>query len=425
MRRLKKLSLASLLLFLLVSVFSVAFPISSAEAASTSRVRVAHLSPDTPNVDVYVNGGKTLSNVPFKAVSDYLTVPSGAYRFEVRVAGSPATSPAALDIRARLAPHKDYTVAAINFLAKLQGKVYVDDNSAPVVGYAKVRVLHASPDAPAVDIAVNNEILFGHVEFSNLTETLAVPVGTYDGELRVAGTNIVALALKGVTLESGKVYTFIAADAVAKLSAITTTVPGVLKPNATSRVRVAHLSPDTPNVDVYVNNLKVLSNVPFKAVSDLLTVPSGQYNFKVRVAGSPANSTPAIDTDAYLQPGQTYTVGAIDFLAHVRAQIWKEPRTVAPGKAALQVIHASPDAPAVDVAVKGGPVLVRNLSFGEDSRDLALNPGTYDLEVRVAGTNTVVLPLPGVKIEAGKVYTVFAVDTVSKLSVVATAISPL
>src|SRR5690606_27820043 len=46
---------------------------------SRARVRVVHASPDAPTVDVWVNDALTLENVPFKAVSDYLSVPGGTY----------------------------------------------------------------------------------------------------------------------------------------------------------------------------------------------------------------------------------------------------------------------------------------------------------------------------------------------------------
>lgn len=76
------------------------------------------------------------------------------------------------------------------------------------------------------------------------------------------------------------------------------------------------------------------------------------------------------------------------------------------------MVHTSPDAPAVDVAVKGGPVLFSNLPFPRASQYLVVAAGTYDLEVRVAGTTTVALELPGVSLESGKTYTVFAVGSV-------------
>jgi len=61
-----------------------------------------------------------------------------------------------------------------------------------------------------------------------------------------------------------------------------------------------------------------------------------------------------------------------------------------------------------DVALQGGAVVFGNRAFKENTAFTPLDAGMYDLEVRVAGTNTVVLPLPGISLQAGKIYTVFA-----------------
>ena len=76
------------------------------------------------------------------------------------------------------------------------------------------------------------------------------------------------------------------------------------------------------------------------------------------------------------------------------------------------MIHASPDAPAVDIAVTGGDVLVPGLEFPNASGALDVPAGSYDLEVRVAGTMDVALPLPGVALEAGTVYDILAIGQV-------------
>jgi len=84
-----------------------------------------------------------------------------------------------------------------------------------------VRFFHGSPDAPAVDIAVTGgPVLFGNVAFQSGTEYLEVPAGTYDLEARIAGTMNVALALPGVELEDGKVYTAYATGLVADIGAL-------------------------------------------------------------------------------------------------------------------------------------------------------------------------------------------------------------
>jgi hypothetical protein len=85
----------------------------------------------------------------------------------------------------------------------------VDNNALPEEGKAHVRFVHASPDAPAVDIAVadGGPVLFGGISFKGVGDYLPVDAGTYDLEARLAGTETVALSVPGVTLEEGTVYT--------------------------------------------------------------------------------------------------------------------------------------------------------------------------------------------------------------------------
>ena len=80
--------------------------------------------------------------------------------------------------------------------------------------------------------------------------------------------------------------------------------------------------------------------------------------------------------------------------------------------ARIRVVHASPDAPAVDVAVRDGDVLIENLVFPDASDYLSVPADTYDLEVRPTGTTDVALDLPGVELEAGMVYSVYAIGHV-------------
>ena len=80
----------------------------------------------------------------------------------------------------------------------------------------------------------------------------------------------------------------------------------------------------------------------------------------------------------------------------------------AEGNVWVRFFHASPDTPAVDIALTGGDVLIPNVDFQQGSEYIEVPAGTYDLEARVAGTMTVGLALPGVMLEAGMVYTVYA-----------------
>ena len=174
-------------------------------------------------------------------------------------------------------------------------------------------------------------------------------------------------------------------------------------------VRVVHASPDAPAVDVYVDGNKALSNVPFFTASDYLPLPAGPHDIKVTPAGD-ANTAVIDAKGVSFEAGKAYTVAATGTLAEIKPTVYSDNLSApAAGKAHVRVVHASPDAPAVDIKVKGGAALISNLAFPKDSGYLPVDAGSYDLTVNAAGTDTVALELPGVKLEAGKIYDIFAV----------------
>lgn len=187
-----------------------AFPAATQAQNGQSRVRVMHASPDAPAVDVYVNGAQVLSNVPFFAVSSYLSVPAGSYRFQVTPAGASLDS-AVIDATATLDGNMDYTIAALNRVANIEPGVLEDDNTPPPAGTARVRVFHASPDAPAVDVklagtdtAVLEGAAFGDYAY------LEVPAGTYRFDITPAGADTVVFTTPPLRFLDGWVYTLTA-----------------------------------------------------------------------------------------------------------------------------------------------------------------------------------------------------------------------
>lgn len=172
-------------------------------------------------------------------------------------------------------------------------------------------------------------------------------------------------------------------------------------------VRVVHASPDAPNVDVWVDGSIVLTDVPFAAVSDYLSLPAGDHAIAVTATGA---TDPVIEADVTLSAGTSYTVAAIGPLAEISATVLTDDRAPTSGQAKLRVFHASPSAPAsVDVAVTGGPILVEGLAYPEASEYLAVDPGAYALEIRAAGDTDAALSLEA-SLAAGENYTAIALD---------------
>ena len=182
---------------------------SALAAEGKARVRVIHASPDAPAVDVWVNGAPAFKNAPFKGITPYAELAGGNYDVQVVPAG--ATTPVVIKGTLGFGAGKDYSVIAVGKLANIAPLVLEDNNAIPENGKAHVRFIHASPDAPAVDIAVKNgPVLFKNVAFKGVGEYLPVAAGTYDLEVRLAGTSTVALSVPGVKLDNQTVYTVFA-----------------------------------------------------------------------------------------------------------------------------------------------------------------------------------------------------------------------
>ncbi len=179
-------------------------------AADTAKVNVVHASPDAPGVDLLVDGTKVnTSALSFPDNTGYLTVNAGARNFKVNVSG---TSTTVIDVTPTLTKNANYTVFAVDSVSKISPLLLTDDLTAPASGKAHVRFVHLSPNAPAVDVAVasSGAVVFANKSFKEYTAFTPLDAGSYNLDVRVAGTSTVALVLPTITLQAGKIYTVFA-----------------------------------------------------------------------------------------------------------------------------------------------------------------------------------------------------------------------
>jgi hypothetical protein len=185
----------------------------SAQSA-TGRVRVMHASPDTPAVDIFVDGAKAVTALAFPSDTGYVPLPAGTHNVKVFVSPSDGTGDPALETDLNVAAGTDYTVLAVGLVGdgSLALLPLQDNNATPANGKAHVRLIHASPDAPAVDVAVagTNTLVFENVAFKATGDYTPVDAGTYNLEVRAAGTTTVALAVNGLPLKDRAVYSVVA-----------------------------------------------------------------------------------------------------------------------------------------------------------------------------------------------------------------------
>lgn len=191
-------------------------------------------------------------------------------------------------------------------------------------------------------------------------------------------------------------------------------------------IRVAHFSPDTPAVDVFVNGEAAIEALEFPVITDWIELPAGSYNIAVAPAGAGIEAAAIGPADFDLPADAWITVAAIGSLeaGTLAPQVLVEDYSdITEGSARVSVFHAIEDAPAVDVLAGGAPI-VPALAYpgtvnGNDGFfTLEVPAGTYDLQVVPAGaTEPVVLDLPGTALEANTNYFVAAVGKLASPSV--------
>lgn len=206
------------ILSLTAALMALALVPAAFAQSGTAKVRVVHASPDAPAVDVYVNGDRALTNVPFFTASDYLDLPAGTHQVQVTPTGQPASA-AVIDASVTVEANKAYTIAATGLVANIQPTVIEDNLTPPAAGQAHVRVYHFSPDAPAVDVQLaDGTKLIEGLAFPAASNYLPVPVGTYDIQVVPAGGSDVVIDLAGTQLEAGRIYSVFATNVVAQIT---------------------------------------------------------------------------------------------------------------------------------------------------------------------------------------------------------------
>lgn len=179
---------------------------------------------------------------------------------------------------------------------------------------SRIRVLHASPDAPAVDIYINDEIVSGltNVPFGVISDYLTVPAGDYNVKVYPTGDTTTAVIDADVSLSAGTSYTVAAINEVASIApAVFVDDPALDYDSAL--VRVIHLSPDAPGVDVAPDGADpadaVVMSLEFPDATDYLALPPATYDLEVRLAGT---TTVALQLDPVtVEGGTAYSVFAI------------------------------------------------------------------------------------------------------------------
>ncbi|MDO6678267.1 DUF4397 domain-containing protein [Shewanella sp. 4_MG-2023] len=309
-------------------------------------------------------------------------------------------------------------------------KIVIEET--PNIEYAQVRVIHASSDAPMVNVTADGAQLLADVDYAVSSGLLEVEASTYaitvDAKLADGTTTTVLSA--DLAAAADMEYTAVAlgnvSDENLMLKLVANEKADITADNA--RVQVLHAAPDVGLVDIYVTEpmadiamMEPTLSANYMDNSDQLEVPTADYQIRITPNG---DKTVVFDSGTVnLAAGNDYFISAIPnewsgdspvalLVALPDAQVLLN--DVSSGSD-IRVVHAVADAPAVDVFLDGSMTpAIDMLSFGQFAGYVNIPEGMHTVTVAADADNSVeVIKDAEVDLMLGASYSVLAVGSLS------------
>jgi hypothetical protein len=307
-----------------------------------------------------------------------------------------------------------------------------DPRTIAPTGSLQLGVIHASPDAPNVDVLVDGTNFTTDVAFRE-ARFITTGAGTRSVEVqgKTPGGNVSVIGPVDIDTADGDKLTIIAADTVANIAPIVIQEPAAEVAASDVRVRVVHGAPAAPMVDVYVTApgaditaVAALGSFSFGEELGPVTVPAADYQIQVTLAGDPASvvydsgTVPlAGGSDLIVVAIENTGVGAAPVSLLVADGATATEILTVDTPASVRVVHASPDAPNVDVIAAdnfAAPV-VADLAYASVSDVLTIPAGTLNVKVVPAGAATPVVIDADLNLVPGTPYSVYAVGALAEI----------
>ncbi|HHX8331883.1 TPA: DUF4397 domain-containing protein [Vibrio diabolicus] len=328
---------------------------------------------------------------------------------------------------------KGFSRAALTMVAALGLAACGSDSD--TIEYSNLQAVHASSDAPLANVWINDKSSLTGVDYGMGSGYMKLREGmnSIQVDVQLPGDETATVIPKTeLDLDSDLNYNvFVVGDADGSPNpveplVVTRSADSMADANSLD-VQVVHAASGVPAVDLYVTepgadlaSATPLMNLEYKASTDVLNIPAGEYQVRLAVGDSVAFDSGTVSlaansnlTIAAISTGDSNSTSPVKLLVldGSGSSIIEDMGS----QAEVRVGHLVDGAPIVDVNVNGaafGPLA--DLAFKEIRGYLDLDAGAYDIDVYVDGTTTnPIIDVDGLMVAGGMDYSVYAVGVVS------------
>jgi len=173
-----------------------------------------------------------------------------------------------------------------------------------------VRLLHASPNSPAVDVYANGNAIARNLTYRQFTPYLTLPAGRYSIRVFPAGQTANPVLATDIDIAGRSILTAAVVGILPGISLFVNPDPVIPKQPGRVLLRFTHLSPNAPNVDVALQDgTRLFSNVGYRQTGSYVPLRPGVYIFRIFPAGT--QQTVLYVPNIRLRPNRFYTIYAI------------------------------------------------------------------------------------------------------------------
>ena len=397
-----------------IEAVTLLFNTSLQTRPDSAYLRFLNASPNGGNLDIEVtnsNGGvRKLTNIPFKGVTQFISVPVGTVKVRLFKAG---TQTLLLRVGKSLSGGIYGTVIVTGISPTFQVQLLDETSQNPQIPLGrfdpvsdiakfKLRAVQCVPDAPPVDIFVDSTRVMDGLRFNDASSMLDLDSGNYKLSIGPTGQPVGNTVVStNLSFKPDSIYTMISVGMISKatLGLQILSRPLTLSvANDSALVRILHASPDAGPVDITLTNsaggTTNLPGVAFKGTAGYLRLPAGTIDVDIAMAGGPI----FYSASGVLAPGSMVTLITTGNLAdtfkvsvlidndNAQQKPMQELTPVVPaGQAALRLVHCSPDAGGIDIFVANDSINPVTLNFREAGSVLEGPAGPVNIKVAPQG----------------------------------------
>ncbi|NFO96794.1 DUF4397 domain-containing protein [Clostridium botulinum] len=173
-----------------------------------------------------------------------------------------------------------------------------------------IRLLHASPNTPSVDVYLNNQLITPNLKYKDFTQYISIIPGLYNIKVFPAGKLSYPIIDTQIKIPSNKIFTLALENTLKNIHVLPYEEPKLPIPPNNAYIKFVHLSPDTPNLDITLPNDTILfKDVEFEKGTDYTPIKTGTYTIQAKPTGT--NKVILTIPNIVLKPNRFYTLYAI------------------------------------------------------------------------------------------------------------------